>query len=302
VRALIAALLSVGLALPVRAETTNAPAAPIKGKVAIAPIGTLEGGGLPVGPIELLLHAEAQRQPEVVVVSAADVRAGLRRLKKRELEDCDGRVECLVELGRALGAGWVIAGEATPLPEGQVVYLKLVEIDGGREVGSTTAVLDPKNPTARAEARAAMIRLLRPSAYLGALALKLDVGGATVYIDGKRVATVASIPVPVGTHALRVTHPQYRDFVRFVDVGFDQRVAIDVDLKRYPVVADSMRQDRGDVKPVEPLRTGKVLPRPWYREWWAIAGFGALVLASTAAITYYADPGVTSDREVVVEP
>ena len=33
----------------------------------------------------------------------------------------------------------------------------------------------------------------------------------------------------VGTHALRVTHPEYRDFVRFVDVEFDTPAAVKVD-------------------------------------------------------------------------
>jgi len=127
------------------------------------------------------------------------------------------------------------------------------------------------------------------------------VSGASIFVDGKRVPATGPIPVTVGTHALRVTHPQYRDFVRFVDVTFDQKVSIDVDMKRYPVVADSMRQDRKDVTPVEPVRTGGVLPRPWYREWWAVAGFGALVLTGTMAIAYYTDPGVGADRKVVVD-
>src|SRR5205814_1011917 len=85
----------------------------------------------------------------------------------------------------------------------------------------------------------------RERAGVGALALRVDVARATVFVDGQRVgeSPVAPLSVSVGTHALRVTHPSYRDFVRFVEVRFSERTDLPVNLSAYSVVADTLKQD-----------------------------------------------------------
>ena len=125
---------------------------------------------------------------------------------------------------------------------------------------------------------------------------KIDVAKATVYIDGRKVAWSSDKPLTlsVGTHALRVTHEEYRDFVRFVDVKFDETTAIDANLTAFPVVTDEMRQKN------RPAPVGPVDARPWYREWWAIAGFGVVVVTTAVIVGYAIGGGIDADDEVTV--
>src|SRR5207237_413078 len=150
-------------------------------------------------------------------------------------------------------------------------YLMAVEVATGKELGSTTAVLSGDKAAKQREARAAAYRLISPDSYVGKLALSVDVNGARIYLDGKLLGDSPRAPVAasVGTHALRVTHEQYRDFVRFIDVKFDATTKLDVNLKQFPIVSDKMIE-----KDHDPLvASGPVRPRPWYRKGWAVAAF-----------------------------
>ena len=105
---------------------------------------------------------------------------------------------------------------------------------------------------------------MRPDRHLGTLNLKVDVPGAVVQIDGRRPASTSGpFELAVGTHALRVTHPAYRDFLRFVDIEFDRPLSIDVALSAYPLAEGEM---------TEKLRkkVGPKVKRPWWQSWWAI--------------------------------
>ena len=96
------------------------------------------------------------------------------------------------------------------------VYLKLVEVGARREVRSTTLELEAARR--EEEVRAGVTRLLAPERYVGTLALDVSVPGAVIYLDGQRLGAAPLAPhrIAVGEHAVRVTHPEYRDFVRFV--------------------------------------------------------------------------------------
>jgi hypothetical protein len=157
-------------------------------------------------------------------------------------------------------------------------------------------VLSGTREARQGEARAAAFRLLRPAAYTGRLALSIDVQGATIYLDGKQVgrSPAAPLSVAVGTHALRVTHEKYRDFVRFVDVKFDDTTRLEVNLKEFPVVADRMieRERRPE---------GPVAPRPWYRSGWFVAGGAVVLVVATSVTVAYLTGGIDADRVVTVE-
>jgi len=99
-------------------------------------------------------------------------------------------------------------------------------------------------------------------------------------------APMPPMRLPVGTHALRVTHERYRDWVRFVDVPFDQAVALSVDLREFPMIANEMRE-RATRSPVP---RGPAGPVPWYRRGWAVAGMGAaLAVITTIAVATTVD-------------
>src|SRR5262249_235343 len=161
----------------------------------------------------------------------------------------------------------VVSGEASAFADGAVVYLKAVDVAGGEEIGTTTLVTAtpprPAGPGAPAARPSPAQQAAPPAAYplpppphspptpvLPAPAA----AGATVSVDGQAVGTAPAAPLtlPVGTHALRVTPPTYRDFVRFVDIPFGERVELAADLAAYPVVADALRQDPSALEPKRP--------------------------------------------------
>lgn len=220
-------------------------------------------------------------------------------LRQPRYRDCEGDPRCLGSVGRKVGADLVVAGDVGSLSGAYMVYLKLVE--GERIVRSVNGVLDPRGAGLRQSARALVVRLLTPESFVGAIAVAVDVKDAWIYLDGQRAGKSPSAPlenVSVGTHALRVTHEAYRDFVRFVKVEFGKTESVDVQLSAFPVRAEQM-------KLTGPEPTGPLTDRelPWYRRWWAVAGVGAVIFAAaTTTVAILASQSVSRDAEVVVRP
>src|SRR5262249_6944452 len=152
--------------------------------------------------------------------------------KNARLALCEGDLACLASVGKAVGVDRVITGEAGGLAQGFVVYLRVVEVSSGREIASTSMVLKGDGRGVRGAAREAAFKLLVPEQYTGKLLVRADAPGAMLYVDGQRVARLpsAAVTIPVGTHALRLSHDSYRDFLRFVDVEFDKTTEIDANL------------------------------------------------------------------------
>lgn len=189
---------------------------------------------------------------------------------------------------KELGATRAVAVEATPLGDGLVVYLQALEAPSGRVIGSTTLSLgggSARAPGDRDVMRGALMRVLDPTRYTGRLQVRLDVAGALVQIDG-HPAQAGMSELPVGTHALRVTHPAYHDFLRFLDIDFDKTVTVDVNLAAYPLAEGEMteRQRRG--LPIPQRRV------PWWRSWWALTLAGVAVTGVTVGVVFLARPGL----------
>ena len=215
----------------------------------------------------------------------------------------EGRLESqpsarAVALGRELGAQRAVAVEATPLGDGLVIYVQALEVPSGRSLGSTTFALSggaAREPGDLAAARAALTRVIDPALYIGRLDIKLDVQGAEVQVDG-RPARSGIVELPVGTHALRVTHPAYHDFLRFLDVGFDQTLPVAVNMAAYPLAEGEMTesQRRG-----LPINTRKL---PWYRRWYSVVGAGIVLTGVTLGVVWLARPGVHDDSSATFKP
>ncbi len=268
-------------------------------RVAVAPVTSLTEGTTSTAALDQLIEAGVAAVPDRDVIAAQTVRQVLRKAKRRDLESCEGDAGCLAELGKTVGAAVVVSGEASGFADGLVVYLKAVDVARGEEIGTTTLVAParaaPATPARAQAARAAAYRLLAPKDYAGTLVLRVDVAGATVFVDGQAIGTapIAPLPLPVGTHALRVTHPTYRDFVRFVDIPFGERVELAADLSAYPVVADALRQDPSALEP----------KRPWTRSPWLLvgAGVGIAAVAAVVVIAFF-PPATGRDRDVTLMP
>ena len=273
-RALIAVAVLVGSA---HAQPARAPAPGAK-LVALAPLATLdaEDTSAPIKKLTAQLEA-AIGSIGMRVVPAATVADAIKKAKKPQLRACEGEPACISELGKLVGATYVVAGQIGGLGDAKIVYLNATDVGTARELRSTTLALgkqeDPAAPTA------AIVRLLDPARHRGTLHLAIDAAGATVYVNGARVKLDArsQIQLEVGTQAIRVTHPEYRDFVRFIDVPFGKTIDVPVGMTQYPIV-------RRDIQG-NPINRDKQLlvEPPVYRRWYVVGG-GVLLLGIASAI------------------
>ena len=267
--------------------------------VVVAPLTTLgaEDTSASAKKVQDELEEALDGVEDTRVISAKAALAAVKKAKRPELRVCEGDLTCLTELGKVVGADLVVAGEAGGLGDVKIVYLQLVEVSRGRLVRSTTLEVDDGDSGGAA---GAAYRLLAPDRYVGTMSLEVDTPGASIYVDGKRVGKSPAPPIElsVGTHALRVTHPEYRDFVRFVDIGFGANTTLDAALQQFPIVQNEMTgagAPAGNVTYIDK-------PAPWYRKWWAIAAFSGIVVVGAAATAGIIADGVDADTVRPVGP
>lgn len=267
--ALAAALLLLALAAHAYAQRV----------VAVTPLSTLGAEDKSAATKRLLGQIEQAiaAMPGTKVVGSAQVNAAIDRAKKPQLKQCEGEAACVTEVGKLVGAQLVITGEVGGLGESKVVYLKTTDVTAGRELRSTT--LSIGGPSAADTPAGAAIRLLDPDRYNGLVKFAFDVQGANVLVNGTKVTLSAGkeLWLPVGTHAVTVTHPQYHNFVKFVDVDFGKTTTVDVAMKQYPIIEHDIQG-----KPIG-RDTVEYVDVPWYRKP-LYYGAGIAVLAITVGI------------------
>jgi hypothetical protein len=293
------ALAAAGLAVLCATATAHAERV-----VAIAPLSTLGAEDTSAGTRKLIgqIEAAVAALPGTRVVRAAQVADAIKKAKKPQLRVCEGDGACLAELATLVGAQLVISGEVGGLGEARVVYLAATE--NGKELRSTTLAVAAKDEPGQGGAQAggssggpgggpgggpaagqgggpagAVVRLLDPDGYRGTLRFALDVTGATIYVNGSKVTPSprGEVALPVGAQAVRVTHPEYHDFVRFIDVEFGKTTDVAVGMQQYPIV----RRDLPG-KPVSRDRTEYLDPPVWRR--WYVVGPAAVGLAIVTGI------------------
>ncbi|MEZ4403482.1 MAG: PEGA domain-containing protein [Kofleriaceae bacterium] len=233
------------------------------------------------------------------VISAADVVTATKKAKKPALRACDGDAGCLAELGALVGATTVVFGEVGGLGDVQVLSLGAVDVSTRKELRRTRVTL---GAAAEGGVDGAVTRLFVPDQYLGQLELTVSVPGASIYVDGKRLgkAPLPMVRLAVGAHALRITHPEHRDYVRFVDIGFDAPTPIKADLEPFATVESSVAAT-GAANPAGPVTYVDHPPR-WYRRWWAVTGFAAIALGSAIAIGASLEHPLDADGRGTVSP
>ncbi|HEX3759287.1 MAG TPA: PEGA domain-containing protein [Kofleriaceae bacterium] len=265
------------------ALVATAGAARAERVVAIAPLSTLGAEDTSAGTRKLTGEIEAAiaALPGTRLVRVQQVSDAIKRAKKPQLRACEGDAACLAELAGLVGAEIVISGEVGGLGESRVVYLAATA--NGKELRSTTLAVGGARGDGGGPSGAAM-RLLDPDGYRGTLRFAIDAAGATVYVNGSKaqLSPRGELALPVGTHAVRVTHPEYHDFVRFIDVEFGKTTDVAVGLQQYPVL-------RHDVpgKPINRDRIEYIDPPVWRR--WYVVGPAAVGLAIlTGVVVGYA--------------
>lgn len=264
-------------------------------RVAVLPLRDLGLGSEAVAELERTLVEAIAAQPGFSIANLSSS-GRLTGPKNLSVDQAAARAQ---QLGKEVNANRALVVDVARLGEGQVVYLQGIDPKSGEAVGSTTVSLSNERPLPAADRnalRGGVVRVLAPDDYVGHLMLKLDVKGAEVQLDGRQLAGDLTRPVsvPVGTHALRVTHPAYHDFLRFVDLGFDQTLDLAVPLAAYPLTQGEMAERKRRGAP-----TAAPKPVPWYRSWWALSVGGIFITGITAAIVIAARPDpIAGDRSL----
>lgn len=236
--------------------------------VALAPLSTLgtEDTSASTRKLAGQLEAAFGALPGTKVVTSAQVAQAIVRAKKPHLKVCERDAACLAELGKLVGATIVIDGEVGGLGEAKVVYLGATEVATARELRSTTLAIGSKADHAGG-ATGAAVRLLEPERYRGNLRFAIDVTGATVFVNGSKIGLSGTneVALPVGTQAVRVTHPEYRDFVRFIEVAYGQTTQVPVAMTQFPVIHHDLQG--------KPINTDRIeyADAPVWRRWYVVA-------------------------------
>ena len=273
------------IALAAAAATVVIRTAQAERVVAIAPLSTLGAEDTSAGTRKLTAQIEAAvaAMPGTRVVHATQVAEAIKKAKRPQLRACEGDSACLGELASLVGAQIVIAGEVGGLGESRVVYLAATE--NGKELRSTTLAVGAKDePGGQAGgAPGAVVRLLDPDSYRGTLRFVLDVTGATIYVNGTRLTPSprGEVALPVGAQAVRVTHPAYHDFVRFIDVEFGKTTEVAVGMQQYPIIEHDLQG-----KPINRDRI-EFLDPPLWRRWYVVGPAAVGVAIVTGIVVGY---------------
>ena len=248
--------------------------------VALAPLSTLGTEDTSAATKKLVgqLETALAAQPGTKLITVQAVSDALKKSKKAQLRVCEREPKCLAELGTLVGAQLVIAGEVGGLGESQVVYLSVTDVATGKELRSTTLTVGAKDDGGGPEG--AVVRLLDPDRYRGSLHVNLDVANATIYINGTKVVVSpkGELILPVGTHALRATHPEYHDYVKFVTVTFGQTTEVPIGMQQYPILKHDIAgkpTNRDTIEYIDP---------PLWRRWYVVAPVAVGAAIVTAII------------------
>jgi hypothetical protein len=271
---------------PAGASAKKAPTTASK-SVVLAPVSSLSASKpKALVAIEKTIEQGLASIPKLKVVTARSAVQMANTAKKPELRSCEGEPVCLAQLGTLAGTQYVVYAEVGGLGESQVIYLKLIDVAQGKEIRSTLIEVSSNSDTKTAS-NAAATRLLVPEKYVGSLVVKAKVKGAIVYVDGQKRGTTPAkaISGSVGSHAIRITHPEHRDYVRFVDLQFGKQTEIKVELKMLPGVSKRLALEGviggggggGNVN----TAAGET---PWYLRWYSIGGGLTLIGVSSAII------------------
>lgn len=247
----------------------------------------LEAIGLSKGRVRSITDKLQQQLGRVPGVKPAPLALMRKFLASRDgvtYAACEGELPCVVKFGKLLKAPLVVAGDLSGLGKGYVLFLRLVD-PGSEKVLRKVSVVNTEGKAKQdAILREAAYRLLAPEKFVGKLQLEVDVKGAAIFLNGKPLgkSPVAALQVQAGTHALRITHHEYHDFMRFVDVAFEQTTPIKVSLKQFPIISEEMKAKHRK-RQVTPHPGGQTVyrPLPWYKRWWFITSLGVALLTAT---------------------
>ena len=275
---------------------------------ALKPLESIGVTKVRVGRTDVKLVRLLGRIPGIRFTPLREVKKLLRSKSGSRLSVCGAELECVTDFGKALRVKYVVAGDMTQLGKGYVLSLKLVNVSKGKVVRRITVVVRGRKLEREQSLVEASYKLLAPKHHTGGFQVAVDVRGAKIYLDGHLVATSPApvLKATVGAHNLRVTHPAYHDYLRFLNIEFRKTTQLKVNLKAYPII--SAKVGAKDIKgPRHP--GGKVIYRklPWYRRWYVVTAIsvGALLLVgavTTTAVALSNNKKLDWDLSTIIRP
>lgn len=238
-----------------------------------------------VAAVTKRLAGQLAAVPGIKLPPLRKIRAFLKSHDGATYNQCEGDLTCLYKFGTLIRAPLVVAGDLSGLAKGYVLFLRLVDPAKETVLRKVSVVFGGQSTDEARVLKEAAYRLLAPDKFVGRIVFDIDVKGASVFLNGKPLgkSPLAARSVQAGTHALRVTHHSFHDYMRFIRVDFEKETRVKVSLKMFPIISEEMRA-KGHKGAGGALAPGqKVIYRklPWYKRWWFVTSVGVAVLAAT---------------------
>ena len=290
--------------------SSPSPAKAQSAKIALKPLEPIGMPKVQVDKMDTTLQRVFNKIPEIRLLSLKQIERFVKKRRGRRLLGCGAERDCVVDFGEALKVPKVIAGDMTTVGKGFALSLKLVDIEKKKVIRSVSAVITGT----RKERGQALLelgyRLVAPEKHMGKVSVAVDVKGAKIFVDGELKATSPAPPLEVraGAHNIRVTHPSYHDYLKFITLPFKKTLTLKVNLTAYPIVSGSMKaKGKKGVRSEGPKRTVLYRPLPWYKKWYVVTaiGVGAALLVGTATavgIALSEDGRLDRDLTVTLRP
>lgn len=244
-----------------------------KRKVAVLELRAGTEGARGIG---LRMAALLEKGTSLDIIDATDA----RRIAGEHLDDevarCKGDAACVAGVGERLGASEVILVGVSEFGD-LIIALQRVKVQD-RKVLARVAESLPKGTEPDDAALADYLRrLLPPEDFrrFGRIAVRADVDGAVVTVNGRRRGTTPIEPITVAAPAtveVRVAKPGYLDFTARLDVPPDATVLVRPALQR----------------------KGAGARVPWYQKWWVWAIAGGVVTGVAVGGVLLAEPAASS--------
>ncbi|MBI4815792.1 MAG: hypothetical protein HY791_06030 [Deltaproteobacteria bacterium] len=223
-----------------------------------------------------ILVLEIRRHESLSVVSRDEIKALLAYEAEKQIVQCRNDVECLIAIGGALGADYLVTGAVGKLEDTWVVHLKLMRVRGAEVVHRVAESFRGPAPQLVQAIRHAIGRLLgRPATGSGSFQILTDLEAGSITIDGgdSLDISVGTLELASGKHLLSVRSPGYH--------------SMDQDFYVEPGQLTKVRADLVEA------------PGPWYSKWWVWAAIGTAVAIGVTGSAIIATQAPTTGTVMV---
>lgn len=234
-------------------------------KLAVMPLKARGVSATTADAMTQILSAELNQIEGISVISRDDITAILSKVETESMIGCTDNLECIVEIGAALGLSKLVTGTVGKVEETFVVSMQLVDT---RQALVENRVLesfdsDPDELKNAVKLSAYELVGVNYSNRRGRVKFTFNVKNARAYL---------------GEHAHALVNSQLG--VKRLEPGrYSLRVIADPD-DYYPLQTDVfVAPDTANIRTF----TIQEKPTPWYTEWWVWTVAGAVVAGSTIA-------------------